>query len=180
MIGALLSHHQRSFFLQPLRTKTEVPKWTLCRVRDLGTRSPKWNLSIKSHPSGIKEPSRRGDRNSIRTRGYEYQENNILSINWSKHIWRKLQGMKQYAESSQMVLYVFVMTFCFLFMGFLSVLMNGYLFHVPSLQIFSFCWFGLSYSDVWVFVLPYCILFYTKTRFQYFDPFPVQTFGIKI
>lgn len=79
---------------------------------------------------------------------------------------RKSQGMKQYAESLQKVLCVFVMAFSLRFMGFPSMLMSGSLFHVPSLQFFSFCWFGLSYSDVWVFVLRYCILFYWKTGFN--------------
>lgn len=66
----------------------------------------------------------------------------------------------------QNVLCVFVVASSLRFMGFPSVLMSGSLFHVPSLQFFSFCWFGLSYYDVWVFVLPYCILFYWKTGFN--------------
>jgi hypothetical protein len=42
---------------------------TACNVRDLGTLSPKWDISIKSLPSGIRKPYRIEGGKSIRTRG---------------------------------------------------------------------------------------------------------------
>lgn len=51
-IGALLSHHQRSCLLKKMGTNTETHSWT---VRNLGTVSPQWHISINSLPSGLRE-----------------------------------------------------------------------------------------------------------------------------
>ena len=37
------------------------------RLRDLGTLWPKWDVSIKSLPSGFRELSEKGDRKSVRS-----------------------------------------------------------------------------------------------------------------
>jgi hypothetical protein len=41
------------------------------RDRDLGTHSSKWDVSIKSLPSELREPQGRGGRESVRARGTE-------------------------------------------------------------------------------------------------------------
>ena len=50
------------------------------------------------------------------------------------------------------VLCVCIMASRLVFMGFLSVQTRGSLFLVPSLGLFSFCLFALSFSNVLVFV----------------------------
>jgi hypothetical protein len=45
---------------------TPPPSLTLYRVRDLGTLSPKWDVSIKFLPSELGEPQGRGDGNCVR------------------------------------------------------------------------------------------------------------------
>lgn len=42
---------------------------TIHRVRNLGTRSPIWTISIRSLPLGLREPHRRGGRKNVRARG---------------------------------------------------------------------------------------------------------------
>jgi hypothetical protein len=47
------------------------------KVRDLGTQSSKWDVSIKSFSSGLREPHRRGGKKSVRAKGNGgYQDNN--------------------------------------------------------------------------------------------------------
>ena len=47
------------------------PQLTMCRVRDLGTLNPKWDVSIKFSPSGIRELCRRRSTKMVRARGKE-------------------------------------------------------------------------------------------------------------
>ena len=61
-ISDLLSHHQKSFLLQEMGTDTEVHIMQI--VKDPGTLNPKWDNSIKSHLSGLREPSGRRRRKS--------------------------------------------------------------------------------------------------------------------
>ena len=62
-LSILFSYHQKSFLLLETRTKTETPKWTMCRVGDLGTLSPKGlSVSIKPFPSVLGELCRRRER----------------------------------------------------------------------------------------------------------------------
>lgn len=49
-------------------------------------------------------------------------------------------------------------------MGFLSVWMNESLILLPSLGLFSFCWFVLSSFDVIVFVLSYTLYYHLNLR----------------
>lgn len=52
LISVLLSHHQRCFLLQKMGTNAEIhSQINMERVRDLGTLSRKWDISIKSLPS---------------------------------------------------------------------------------------------------------------------------------
>jgi hypothetical protein len=49
------------------------------RLRDLGTLTPKMNISIKSLPSGLRKHCKRGDRKSVRARRcVERQETKAL------------------------------------------------------------------------------------------------------
>ena len=41
----------------------------MCRVRDLRTSNPKWDVSIKPLPSRLRDPCRRGGRKTVRVRG---------------------------------------------------------------------------------------------------------------
>jgi hypothetical protein len=48
-------------------------------VSDLGTCSSKWDVSIKSLPSGLRELRGEGGRKNVRARKYgEHQENKTL------------------------------------------------------------------------------------------------------
>lgn len=48
---------------------TKLPYSDIAQVRDLVTLSLKWDVSIKSFPSGLRKPHRREGRKSLRTRG---------------------------------------------------------------------------------------------------------------
>jgi hypothetical protein len=50
----LLSHHQRSFLLQQVRTNRD-PQLENMQRRDLRALCPKWDVSIKSIPPGLNE-----------------------------------------------------------------------------------------------------------------------------
>lgn len=54
-ICSLFSQTQRNFFPQWIRTNIETHSQTLYRVRDLGTLSPKLDVSIKALCSELKE-----------------------------------------------------------------------------------------------------------------------------
>jgi hypothetical protein len=48
-------------------------------MREMGTISPKWDVSIKSLPSELRETQRREGRKSVRARGDErHQESKAL------------------------------------------------------------------------------------------------------
>lgn len=86
-IGAPFILNMRSFFLGQRGTKTETHSQTFCRVRDLGTLRPKWNVSIKSLPSEMRQPcGRRGwkEHRSHRELGVN-QENQVFQITISKY-----------------------------------------------------------------------------------------------
>lgn len=51
-ISALFSHHRRSFLLYQTGTDAEIHSQTLCRVRDLGTLSPKGDGSMNPSSQG--------------------------------------------------------------------------------------------------------------------------------
>lgn len=53
----LLSHCQKCFLLRQVGANTETHRQILNRVKDLGTLNPKWDVSIRALPSGIREPS---------------------------------------------------------------------------------------------------------------------------
>ena len=57
--------------LPPVSRHRDPQPGIMQRVRDLGTLSPMWVVSIKSLPSGLREPHGRGGRKSVRVRGEE-------------------------------------------------------------------------------------------------------------
>lgn len=54
----------------PSEANTETHSQPLCRVRDFGTVSQKYDVSIKSFPSEIREPCRRGGRKNVTVIGH--------------------------------------------------------------------------------------------------------------
>jgi hypothetical protein len=56
-------------------TDTETHNWTVYRVRDLRTLSPKWTVNIKSLSSGPRELWRTGGRKIVRVSGERRQTN---------------------------------------------------------------------------------------------------------
>lgn len=66
-ISALISNHQRGCLLKQMGTKIVTHSQTIAET-EFGTHSSKGDVSIKSHPSDLKEPHRRGGRRSARDR----------------------------------------------------------------------------------------------------------------
>jgi hypothetical protein len=77
LFTVLLNHHQGSFLLQQMKTNTHPDN--VQRRNNLGTLYPKWDVSIKSLPSGHRELSRKGDRKSAK--GREHQALVVHSFN---------------------------------------------------------------------------------------------------
>jgi hypothetical protein len=48
------------------------------RERNLGTLSSKWKVSVKSLPSKLRKPCKRGGRHNVRARDIEDTENKAL------------------------------------------------------------------------------------------------------
>lgn len=71
--SALLSHRQRRCLLQQMGTGAETHSQTLCG--GLGTHRSKLHLSIKSLPSELREPSRRGGGKSEKPEGDRGHQN---------------------------------------------------------------------------------------------------------
>lgn len=67
-VSALHSHWQRSCLMQRMGTNTEtyLQADSMQRVRDLGTLGPKWDVSIKSFPSGLRKPCGKEGRKNVR------------------------------------------------------------------------------------------------------------------
>jgi hypothetical protein len=141
-ISALLSHHQKSFLLQQMITNTETHSQTCRDWRDLRTLSPKWNVSFKSLPSGLKKPCRSGDCKSVRARKESTKKTRPSKSRWSKHILiRRLgphtQGLHKSAPGPLCMSCSFQFS---IFMGFLGVRMGGYLVSMFSFRLFFPFW----------------------------------------
>lgn len=84
----MISHHRGSFLLQQTGTNTDTKSQTLCREKEtLRHAAIKWDGSIKSIVSGLRESYRRG-RKSVRARQEEdIKETTPSKSTGSKHIW---------------------------------------------------------------------------------------------
>jgi hypothetical protein len=69
----------------------------MLRVRDLGTLSPKQDVSIKSFPSGFREPQGRRNKKRVRARGDGGQQKRRPLTNLIK-AWLKSQRLRQQAQ----------------------------------------------------------------------------------
>ena len=63
-IITLFSHHQRNFLLQKMTKNMKTHRHIIPRVGDLGTLSPRWDVSIKSHPSELRKHYGMGGKES--------------------------------------------------------------------------------------------------------------------
>lgn len=73
------------------------------RLRDLGTPRPKWDVSIKSLPSALREPHGWGGRKSVRTRGDRGQrENKVVKTQCTQRLKQHTQGLSQVLSTSIM------------------------------------------------------------------------------
>jgi hypothetical protein len=113
-------------------------------MRDLGTLSPKWNISTRSPTSGLREPCGRGDGKCLRTRGDGEHQENKASKPTEKSAWEltEIDTACTGPSGSAPGLSVCVMASSLAFlMGFPNVQMSGSLIPVPSLGFFSLLFF---------------------------------------
>lgn len=57
LLDTYISHHQRSFLLKQIGTNIKPHSKIICRVKDLVTFIPKWNVFISSLSLGLRELS---------------------------------------------------------------------------------------------------------------------------
>ncbi|XP_076408126.1 uncharacterized protein LOC121822864 isoform X1 [Peromyscus maniculatus bairdii] len=70
-VPSLLSHHWRSFLLHWMGTNTETHRETLCRARDFGTLSPKWDVFHQIPPlRALGTPQKRGQKKCKSQKGW--------------------------------------------------------------------------------------------------------------
>ena len=84
--------------------------------RDLGTLSPKWDVSIKFLPSGFRKLCTRGGRMAVSARGEVIQENRPAKCSWIEthkntqrilwFLWQRAQGMHRMANMKQIKWYL--------------------------------------------------------------------------
>lgn len=117
-INALFNHHHRGFLLHSSskwgKNARDLQSNIKQRKGVLETHSSKWDFSIESHPSELREPHKREIRKSIRVRGVGgHQKNNGLWINWARLI--KLRDWSS-KNIPYMDLHIYIISFSLLFL----------------------------------------------------------------
>lgn len=125
--------------------KYRDPQTYVCREWEIGTLYAKWEVSIKSLPSELREPLRKRTRMSMRARGVGGWQENTGPLNQHEAGLTETgvvctvlaQGCTRPSEYTS-----WLPVACF--MGFLSVPVSGPLIRLPSLELFSFWLLVLS------------------------------------
>lgn len=125
---------------------------------DLGTLRPKWDASITSLPSELRE---REGRENVRAKvDGGGQEMGIMSKHeQSSWTHRDDSSVHTACEGQCQILSAYTMAPVRIFTGALWEWTNGSLIPVPYLGLLSFRWFVPSNSDLLAFVLHYYILY---------------------
>ena len=119
-ISALLSHHQRSFLQQQMGSNRDPQPDIIQRVRDLGTLSSKWDVSIKFLHPGFSELFERGGRESERAKSLEDTKETKPS-KWIRLQPSELTEAEAECTGPAWVLLVHIMVSCLAFLWFSSM-----------------------------------------------------------
>lgn len=156
-INALFIHHHRGFLLRSSskwgKNARDLKSNIKQRKGVLETHSSKWDFSIESHPSELREPHKREIRKSIRVRGVGgHQKNNGLWINWARLIKLRDWSSKNIPYMDLHIYYIFQLI---IFVELLFVWTGGSLILVPTLKAFFLLleFLGQSLCDSFDFIL---------------------------
>lgn len=96
-----------------IREPSSWRRWELlCRVRNLGTLSSKWNAFIKLLPSGLRESSERGGRKRVRVRRWRalreqcFPDITELACGWAHRNWQHAQDLARFKPEEVLALRV--------------------------------------------------------------------------
>ena len=142
--SALLSHHQRSFLLPQMATNTETHSQTSCKEWDTLEHSAlKWISPSNPSPQGSGNPMEKEAGGTGETKEIEDTRRarpSTTTVQSSCELTRPGQHAQTCAGLHQM-LCLYCNFKIGVFIKSLSVKTSRSLFIVPSLGLFSFCWF---------------------------------------